>query len=73
MSIKKYAAKKIVKALSNLSKRPPKSGVESALEKAKVAPRNLGRITRSKAASATKGVESAGAVKNIANRGRFKK
>ena len=37
----------------------PKSGVESALEKAKVVPTNLGRITKSKAIAATRGVESA--------------
>ena len=65
MSIKKYATKKVVKAISNVSKRSPKSGVESALEKAKVAPTNLGTITRSRAASATNRVESAGAVRNI--------
>lgn len=40
-----------------------KSGVESALQKAKVTPTKLGKITKSKA---TKGVESAGVVKNVA-------
>ena len=38
-------------------------GVESAFKKAKVTPTNLGKITKSKA---TKGVESAGVVKNVA-------
>lgn len=40
-----------------------KGGVESAFKKAKVTPTNLGKITKSKA---TKGVESAGVVKNVA-------
>lgn len=43
-----------------------KSGVESAFQKAKVTPTNLGKITKSKATKATKGVESAGVVKNVA-------
>jgi hypothetical protein len=40
-----------------------KGGVESAFKKAKVTPTSLGKITKSKA---TKGVESAGVVKNVA-------
>ena len=40
-----------------------KGGVESAFKKAKVTPTNLGKITKSKA---TKGVKSAGVVKNVA-------
>lgn len=43
-----------------------KSGVESAFQKAKVTPTSLGKITKSKATKATKGVESAGVVKNVA-------
>jgi len=53
--------KEIVKAGVGVIKKAntPKSGVQSALEKAKVVPANLGRITKSKATAATRGVESA--------------